>query len=38
MHPQAARRRNVREEDFDPFIDRIMAQAEAIYAEWPDAA
>jgi type I restriction enzyme R subunit len=32
------RRRNVREEDFDPFIDRIMAQAEAIYAEWPEAA
>jgi type I restriction enzyme, R subunit len=32
------RRRNVREEDFDPFIDRIMAQAETIYAEWPEAA
>jgi hypothetical protein len=26
------RRRNVREEDFDVFLDRIMEQAEAIYA------
>ena len=32
------RRQGVREEDFDPFIERIMEQAEAIYANWPEAA
>src|SRR5262249_6222361 len=32
------RRRGVREEDFDPFLERIMQQAEAIYADWPQAA
>jgi type I restriction enzyme R subunit len=32
------RRRSVREEDFDAFLDRIMEQAEAIYAAWPVAA
>lgn len=32
------RKRNVREQDFDPFIDRIMEQAEAIFKEWPQAA
>lgn len=28
----------VKTEDFDPFIDKFMAQAEALYAEWPLAA
>ncbi len=32
------RRSNVRAEDFDPFIERFMAQAEALYADWPIAA
>ncbi len=32
------RRRDVREQDFDPFIEQIMAQAQAIYADWPQAA
>jgi type I restriction enzyme R subunit len=32
------RRRGLREEDFDPFLERIMQQAEAIYADWPQAA
>lgn len=32
------RRRNVKEEDFDPFLDRIIQQAEALYADWPLAA
>src|SRR5262249_7647928 len=29
------RRRGIREEDFDPLLERIMQQAEAIYADWP---
>jgi hypothetical protein len=32
------RRRGVRKEDFDPFLQWIMQQAEAIYADWPLAA
>ena len=32
------RRRGVRGDDFDPFISSIMAQAEALYANWPVAA
>jgi type I restriction enzyme R subunit len=32
------RRRGVREEHFDAFLDEIMEQAEAIYALWPLAA
>jgi type I restriction enzyme R subunit len=29
------RKRGVREADFEPFIERFMQQAEALYAEWP---
>ncbi len=29
------RRRNVREEDFEPFLGYILVQAEALYADWP---
>jgi hypothetical protein len=32
------RRPGVSEEHFDVFIERIMEQAEAIYARWPIAA
>jgi type I restriction enzyme R subunit len=32
------RRRNVKPEDFESFMEKIMAQAEAVYAEWPTAA
>jgi type I restriction enzyme, R subunit len=32
------RRRNVKPEDFEPIIERFMAQAEALYSEWPIAA
>ncbi len=32
------RHKGVRAEDFDRFVERIMAQAEALYAEWPVAA
>jgi type I restriction enzyme, R subunit len=32
------RRRNVRPEDFDQFLTFIMAQAEALYSDWPLAA
>lgn len=32
------RRQGVKAEDFDPFIEKFMAQAEALYAEWPLAA
>lgn len=32
------RRKDVREEDFDRFIQRFMEQAEALYADWPLAA
>ena len=31
------RRRGVREADFEPFIARLMQQAESQYAEWPFA-
>ena len=29
------RRRQVREEDFEPFMASLLAQAEALYADWP---
>jgi type I restriction enzyme R subunit len=32
------RRRDVKAEDFEPFMEKFMAQAEALYAEWPLAA
>ncbi len=32
------RKRNVRTEDFDQLVERIMEQAEALYADWPLAA
>jgi type I restriction enzyme R subunit len=32
------RRRNVKADDFEPFMEKFMAQAEALYAEWPLAA
>lgn len=32
------RRNNVREEDLEPFVDRIMACAKEVYADWPNAA
>ncbi len=32
------RRRNVNAHDFEPFMEKFMAQAEALYAEWPLAA
>jgi type I restriction enzyme, R subunit len=32
------RRQGVREEDFDPFLEQILQQAEALYAKWPIAA
>ncbi len=32
------RTRSVRTEDFDLLFTKIMAQAEALYAEWPVAA
>ncbi len=32
------RKRNVREEDFEPFLERIIKQAEALYGNWPSAA
>lgn len=32
------RKRNIRQEDFDPIIARVMKQAEALYADWPLAA
>ncbi len=32
------RKREVRAEDFDPLVERIMEQAEALYADWPVAA
>jgi type I restriction enzyme, R subunit len=28
----------VKPEDFEPFMEKFMAQAEALYAEWPLAA
>jgi type I restriction enzyme, R subunit len=31
-------RRNVKPEDFNEFLSNIMAQAEALYANWPQAA
>ncbi|WP_158620009.1 type I restriction endonuclease subunit R [Corallococcus sicarius] len=32
------RRKGVKPEDFEPFMEKFMAQAEALYAEWPLAA
>jgi len=32
------RNRNVRAEDFDQFVDRVMTQAVALFADWPIAA
>ena len=32
------RRRNIKPEDFDQFLNFIMEQAEALYADWPLAA
>jgi type I restriction enzyme R subunit len=32
------RRRNIKPEDFDSFLNFIMEQAEALYADWPLAA
>lgn len=32
------RKRNIRQQDFDPIIGRVMKQAEALYADWPLAA
>jgi type I restriction enzyme R subunit len=32
------RRRDVKAEDFEPFMEKFMAQADALYAEWPLAA
>ena len=32
------RHRDVKAEDFEPFMEKFMAQAEAQYAEWPLAA
>jgi type I restriction enzyme M protein len=32
------RRKDVKAEDFEPFMVKFMAQAEALYAEWPLAA
>ena len=32
------KRRNVRTEDFEPFINKIIAQAEALFRDWPLAA
>lgn len=32
------RRRGIRPEDFEPFLDRFLKQAEALYADWPLAA
>jgi type I restriction enzyme R subunit len=32
------RRKNVKAEDFEPFMEKFMAQAQAMYAEWPLAA
>jgi len=31
-------RKGVKAEDFEPFLERFMAQAQALYAEWPLAA
>jgi type I restriction enzyme, R subunit len=35
---RVSRRRDVREEDFEPVIHRFMEQAQALYADWPLAA
>jgi type I restriction enzyme R subunit len=32
------RKRNVKDEDLDPFVERFMVQAKALYADWPRAA
>jgi hypothetical protein len=31
-------RKNVKADDFGPFVEKFMAQAEPLYAEWPLAA
>ena len=31
-------RRSVRAEDFEPFVQAFMEQAEALYSDWPTAA
>jgi type I restriction enzyme R subunit len=38
MVKRVLRNKGVKAEDLDPFFDAIMAQAEAIYADWPQAA
>lgn len=35
---QVLRKRNIRQEDFDPIVAHVMKQAEALYADWPLAA
>lgn len=35
---QVLRRRDVREEDLDPFVATVMAQAELLFRDWPLAA
>jgi len=32
------RRKNLKKEDFDEFLNRFMEQAEAMWANWPSAA
>jgi type I restriction enzyme, R subunit len=32
------RRNNVKDEDLEPFVDRVMACAKEMYADWPLAA
>ncbi len=32
------RRRGVRADDLDPFVERVLTQAEALFANWPIAA
>jgi len=32
------RRRGVRPEDLEPFVDRVLSQAEALFANWPLAS
>jgi hypothetical protein len=35
---RALRKRYVGEDELDAVVERLMAQAEALYAEWPVAA
>ena len=32
------RKQGVKPQDFDPIVSRVMEQAEALYADWPQAA